>query len=640
MDAKADLKRLRPLLGESQSRRTSLASRSNRGPVDNPVDELRKRLATFDPLTKTPDRSRQPSEQPVATSEQAPSESAISSTLDLAAMAHTGRKKVDTKGAPAVAAIHTNAIGTTTIHDEPASGRSTPTLGAAVQGGNVYASSYEGQDPGVRAFLEQVDLENYREPLLDFGPRVLASHRKRAPRPKTSNNPQGVTLIGHLTHHTDAVVSIVTSPDQVFFATASEDGTVLIWDSAKLERSIACEPRRSYSLDSPVTAMCRIENTHCLAVAGEDGQLHVLRVHVASTGGSAKYGKVECVRKWQTTPHDGHVTFVTHLQGTSILVRAMLITESSLLLFTNTSTIARLDIRTMEITARYQHPLEYGVISAICPTTHWCIVATTTGTLSIWDLRFGLIVKSWKIDGRITSLKLHPARGKGLWLLVSTVREDSDTPLVRVYDIESSKLVEVYEVRATKPSPTTPAPVEPEVIKTKADLIAELAASEETLPTLDSSVEPISSVLAIMVGQAFASLAAPPPETALLSGPDRSAHPGWMVTAGDDRVVRYWDLVKTSESFLVCGSQRDRDVTFRQSASDPAQYYTLPTTHRQSSAGTDRHAGVAQQRQPLRPHYDAIAALGAVETPFSSCVISGDRSGIVKVWRMEGQAKT
>jgi phosphoinositide-3-kinase regulatory subunit 4 len=320
VDAKADLKRLRPLLGESQSRRTSLASRSNRGPVDNPVDELRKRLATLDPLTKTSDRSRQTSEQPVSASEQAPSESAISSTLDLAAMAHTGRKKVDTKGAPAVAAIHANAIGTTTIHDEPASGRSTPTLGTAVPGGNVYASSYEGQDPGVRAFLEQVDLENYREPLLDFGPRVLASHRKRAPRPKTSNNPQGVTLIGHLTHHIDAVVSIVTSPDQVFFATASEDGTVLIWDSAKLERSIACEPRRSYSLDSPVTAMCRIENTHCLAVACEDGQLHVLRVHVASTGGSAKYGKVECVRKWHTTPRDGHVTFIAHLQGKPILV--------------------------------------------------------------------------------------------------------------------------------------------------------------------------------------------------------------------------------------------------------------------------------------------------------------------------------
>jgi phosphoinositide-3-kinase regulatory subunit 4 len=80
---------------------------------------------------------------------------------------------------------------------------------------------------------------------------------------------------------------------------------------------------------------------------------------------------------------------------------------------------------------------------------------------------------------------------------------------------------------------------------------------------------------------------------------------------------------------------------YRQGASEPSQYYTLPNTHKQPpTAGSDSHAGIAQQRQPLRPHYDAIAALGAVETPFSSCVISGDRSGIVKVWRMEGQAKS
>lgn len=41
-------------------------------------------------------------------------------------------------------------------------------------------------------------------------------------------------------------------------------------------------------------------------------------------------------------------------------------------------------------------------------------------------------------------------------------------------------------------------------------------------------------------------------------------------------------------------------------------------------------------RQPLKPHYDVVCRLGVVETPFSSCVISADRSGIVKVWRLEG----
>jgi phosphoinositide-3-kinase regulatory subunit 4 len=220
----------------------------------------------------------------------------------------------------------------------------------------------------------------------------------------------------------------------------------------------------------------------------------------------------------------------------------------------------------MEITTEYQHPLEYGVISALCPSSHWVVVGTTTSTLSIWDLRFGLIVKSWKISGRITAIQLHPNRGKGLWLMVSTIRSDDEAPFINVYDIESSKLVETYEVRATKPT-NNPLPIpEIDVTADKAALIAQLSADDETPFVSDSTEEhAVPSVLAIMVGQAFASLVSPPLEGGLMSVPERSTptQPGWMVTAGDDRVVRYWDLAKVSDSFVVCGSQKDRDVSFK-----------------------------------------------------------------------------
>lgn len=236
------------------------------------------------------------------------------------------------------------------------------------------------------------------------------------------------------------------------------------------------------------------------------------------------------------------------------------------MLVTTTSLIARLDIRTMEITARFQHPLEYGVITAICSTPHWVVVGTSTGTISVWDLRFGLIAKSWTVSGRITSIQLHPARGKGLWLMVSTMRSDEEAPLLRVYDIETSKLVEVYEARSTKPlSRPTPDIEGLEPVKTKADLIAELASRHGQPLEQSSESEPVHSVLSIMVGQSFASLVTSMPEAGLLSVPERSTPtpPGWMVSAGDDRVVRYWDLAKVSESMIVCGSQKDRDVSFK-----------------------------------------------------------------------------
>jgi len=312
VDAKADLRRLRPYLTESSSRRTSFANRSAKGTIDNPLEEIRKRLASLEPPTPRSDRTT--SDTAVQHDIGSPSESGISSTVDLTSVTRTGRKRLDSKALPLIGASHTTAIGTTSIHDEIVSGRSTPIpAGQVTPKAAPYTSSYEGHDPGVRAFLEQVDLENYREPLLDFGPRITAAPKKRSARPKTSS-PQNVTMIAHLTQHTAPVTTIVTSPDQIFFATASEDSQILIWDSARLERSVSAKARLTYRMDAPVTSMCSIENTHCLAVAAEDGQVHVLRVHVVN-GSSPKYSKIDCIRSWAADRSDGHVVSVSHLRG-------------------------------------------------------------------------------------------------------------------------------------------------------------------------------------------------------------------------------------------------------------------------------------------------------------------------------------
>ena len=108
-----------------------------------------------------------------------------------------------------------------------------------------------------------------------------------------------------------------------------------------LERSVATRARLSFNLESPVTAMCRIDNTHCLAVAGQDGHLQVLRVYSTSSGTSTKYSRIESVRSWQADSQEGHVTFVHHLK------------DSLLLIATSTSIVGLLDLRTMEISQRY-----------------------------------------------------------------------------------------------------------------------------------------------------------------------------------------------------------------------------------------------------------------------------------------------
>lgn len=484
-----------------------------------------------------------------------PSGSAISSSIDLALVTRTGKKRLEGKAAPAVGQTHANAIGMTSIHDDLDSGRTTPIAGGrATAKPAPYSSSYEGQDPGVRAFLEQVDLENYREPLLDFGPRITAGHKKRPVRPKSSS-PQNVTMIAHLTQHTSPVIAIVTSPDQLFFATASQDSQILIWDTARLERSVSAKAKLTYRMDGPITSMCRIENTYCLAAAAEDGQLHVLRIH-ATSGSSAKYSRIECIRNWTTEPRDGHVVSISHLRN------------SLLLLVTSNSVIALLDIRSMEIKTRFQHPLELGVVTAMCSSAHGLVIGTSTGSLSLWDLRFGLLLKSWRASGPITAIQLHPSKGRARWIMVSTDRK-KEGPIVESYDIETGKLVEIYEIRTTRPTSKNPPPIEgPEPPLSKEEYIADILGSNATSTETSEEIGDLSipSVISLIVGTSFAALANREEAIMLMSVPESKAvgtNSGWMITAGEDRVVRYWDLGNVSDGFVICGSPKEKEVQFK-----------------------------------------------------------------------------
>jgi phosphoinositide-3-kinase regulatory subunit 4 len=52
---------------------------------------------------------------------------------------------------------------------------------------------------------------------------------------------------------------------------------------------------------------------------------------------------------------------------------------------------------------------------------------------------------------------------------------------------------------------------------------------------------------------------------------------------------------------------------------------------------TARRALVDSSQQALlRAHADTICALASIDTPFRGGLISGDRAGVIKVWRIEG----
>jgi len=120
-------------------------------------------------------------------------------------------------------------------------------------------------------------------------------------------------LIANLSSHSGPVNAIVVAPDHSFFVTCSDDKTVKVWDTARLERNVTSKPRQTYSQHhARVTSVCMLEATHCFASAGEDGSLHVVRVHVSLAGSLPKYSKLEVVREHRVDLVGEYITCLSH----------------------------------------------------------------------------------------------------------------------------------------------------------------------------------------------------------------------------------------------------------------------------------------------------------------------------------------
>src|ERR1700730_13445408 len=115
----------------------------------------------------------------------------------------------------------------------------------------------------------------------------------------------------------------------------------------------------------------------------------------------------------------------------------------------------------MQVLQTVENPRHYGPITAMCidRKRSWIVVGTSTGVLTLWDRRFGLLLKSWHVgiassgrSVRIHQCVIHPSKGQGKWVMVaveaSRVSADSmSTNLVEVWDIEKGVRVETFLTR-------------------------------------------------------------------------------------------------------------------------------------------------------------------------------------------------
>ncbi|KAI8600438.1 hypothetical protein EDD21DRAFT_323004 [Dissophora ornata] len=473
--------------------------------------------------------------------------------------------------------------------------------GSEAFGNGTFTHAVDGGQRNLTALLMHQTLKVFHTPTLEFGPSILPLSRHRRMNRNNSQTvrsqwrPKG-TLVAHLAEHKAAVNQICLSPDHNFFASCSDDGSVKIWDTARLEKNVTNRARKTYNaLGGKVTCMSFIENTHSIAAASDNGSIHVFRVHYISAG---KYGKCEVVRK--ITLDDEFAVTMEHYNTES---------QSLLVYATNRGNIHAMELGTMRTAWQLKNNISHGIITAmvIDPLKAWLLVGTNRGVLTLWDLRFMIALRSWvhPSKSRISRLVIHPEPhppSHGGKVIIASGKNE-----ISVWDIENVECREVFGVRNADEKKA----LSFDTFKATEPLTgSELLRNSFT--SSDSNVSADQSVRAVIF----------PTECE------------YMITGGADRKMRYWETGRVEISYVISGlDSQDPPPKYatRRFEGLPVHYEVTPVAGVKPRNTGRSNVITVQQQQLLRNHLDAITDIALTEFP-CTMLISGDRDGVIKVF--------
>jgi phosphoinositide-3-kinase, regulatory subunit 4 len=221
----------------------------------------------------------------------------------------------------------------------------------------------------------------------------------------------------------------------------------------------------------------------------------------------------------------------------------------------------------------------------------WVVTGTASGVLTLWDIRFGLTIKTWKTvsatmsgSSRIFQCVIHPCRGRGRWIIVAveTTRSTSQnipSVFLETWDIESTKLVETYGTRVIskvavaldEPQEHSGGTTEP----TAATAIAALVRARQhgigsqgiRRPSSETHVRepvligPSPDIRTLVVGHEFGGHSTI--HRSAGSSLNSEGHPtggrGFMVSGSEDRKLTLWDLSKVERTTILSGAELDSE---------------------------------------------------------------------------------
>lgn len=501
--------------------------------------------------------------------------------------------------------------------------------------------TYDGNDPSVLKLLDSLASENHPADIIDFGPLVTPTSRQHIMKKTDTSETDKPwrpdrTLVATFGEHKGPINRVMPSPDHVFFITASDDGTVKVWDTLRLERNLAHRSRQTHKHADGAKVKCItfVENTHSFISCATDGSVHVVKVDYLQIGDTSRYGKLRLVREYYL-PGNQYAVWVEHFKFE---------TSSILLLATNTSQIVAIDLRNMAVLYSFENPVHHGTPTCFCVDKKhsWLLLGTSHGVLDLWDLRFRLRLKGWGLAGGtpIYRLQVHPFKGRGRWVCITGGTGQTD---ITVWDLEKTECREVY--RAGLPRNSSK-----DNLKIYDPWKVDDEKPEGMLSRFAKEIEPAGTGNGI-VDRGIRALAVG------LDVPEdgREAKYGFFLTGGSEKKLRFWDVMRVEASMVISGLDFDEEqpkytsthptatlLLNSERAPQPgpsapnaaAGQKSSPNNAAKKGSGRPPRSTVIslQQQQLLKSHLDTILDVAFLERPVGMTV-SVDRAGVIYVFQ-------
>lgn len=479
------------------------------------------------------------------------------------------------------------------------------------------------------------------ESITSGGARDATSNGRGPWRPK-----EGV-LVCTLREHTRAANRVAVCPDQSFFGSASSDGTVKIWQLRGMDTN--ANPRSSLTYKrhhSPVTDITVVENSHSMASCSADGTIHVWRVDVdgkvqlsstsyadeAGPGGemarSPGLGVVGMGLLKVVSPNEGAVEAVQHFNGDVASVLAYVTRDGG---------VHGWDLRSSRDAFYFDVRPELGSSTAmtVAPDRSWIIVGTSRGFILLWDLRYNVLCKLWRHSSGGPIHRL--ACCKSLQQAINSTQYPTSSPALA--DTEGSYL---YVAAGHSEMAIFGLPEAGECLKCFRSI--PLSKSREPiagLPSLEEVSLPRSPDA--FITSAFDSTRGAPTNGEYLRELGVKAmvgkNPSYLITAGSDSMIRYWDFSSPAKCFTISGLMPGQPRSIYEAPTDEGMlgrmFLSFDSVIPSADTTLPQHLPLRAGRGPIVPSNafkDAVLDLKTVNLPTQS-IISSAKDGTIKLWR-------